>query len=152
MGYTHYWTFNRAALSPEELATGFKLAAEEIKTLKRYLPKDLKICGGLGHGRAEITHDHIWFNGDGQTDSDHETFSIDLSAQEDEPALKRGFCKTARKPYDLLVCCALISLKRHLSSAFNFTSDGDREDWSSAIRYYNWNVGGNHAINHTAHL
>jgi hypothetical protein len=149
MGYTHYYKLNRAAITPEERATGFKLAAEEINRMKLYLPKDIKIRGGLGHGDAVINEEEIWFNGDDKYDLDHETFHV----KRDNDALESiGFCKTARKPYDVLVCCALISLKRHLRGAFDFTSDGTRSDWASAIAFYNANTNGHHGTNNTTHL
>ena len=151
MGYTHYWTFNRAALSPAELEKGFALAAKEIRSLKQYLPKEIKIRNGLGIDQAVIEDDEIWFNGDNRHDLSHETFHVKIGDSLD-PALTEDFCKTARKPYDILVCCALISLKRHLPGAFSFTSDGDRSDWATAIKFYDRNLGASHAVNHTAHL
>jgi hypothetical protein len=149
MGYTSYYTFNRAALTPAEIATGFALAAKEIKRLKQYLPKDIKIKGGLGTGAAVINDEEIWFNGDAKFDLDHETFHVKRDTVD---LLTKDFCKTARKPYDVLVCCALISLKRHLPGAFSFTSDGDRSDWASAIAFYDANTGGHHGTNNTQHL
>jgi hypothetical protein len=152
MGYTHYYKFNRAALTSAEIATGFALAAKEIKTLKRYLPKEIKIRGGLGTGAAAINDEEIWFNGDSKFDLDHESFSVKRDSSPLYPERDNGFCKTARKPYDVLVCCALISLKRHLPGAFSFTSDGDKDDWASAIAFYNANTGGQHGTNNTLHL
>lgn len=151
MGYTHYYTFNRAALTPAEIATGFKLAAQEISRLKQYLPRSIKIRGGLGKGFPVIDQKEIWFNGDVDHDLDHETFHVELF-NPDNTGIETGFCKTARKPYDVLVCCALISLKRHLPGAFSFTSDGDRNDWKSAIWFYDANTGGKHGVNNTLHL
>jgi hypothetical protein len=152
MGYTHYYTFNRAALTPAEIATGFELAAKEIKRLKQYLPKDIKIKGGLGTGAAVINDEEIWFNGDSKHDLDHETFSVKRDADPLYPERNRDFCKTARKPYDVLVCCALISLKRHLPGAFSFTSDGDYSDWASAVAFYDANTGGHYGTDNTQHL
>jgi hypothetical protein len=152
MGYTHYYTFNRAALTPAELATGFALAATEIERLKQYLPRSIKIKGGLGTGNAVLNVKSIWFNGDAKFDLDHETFHVERDADPLYPDRNWEFCKTARKPYDVLVCCALISLKRHLPGAFSFTSDGDRSDWASAIAFYNANTGGHHGTNNTTHL
>jgi hypothetical protein len=48
-----------------------------------------------------------------------------------------NFCKTARKPYDLLVCCALISLANNYpEKVFSFSSDGHFQDWQPAIDFY----------------
>ena len=153
MGYTHYYKLNRAALTPAELAKGFELAAKEIRSLKQYLPKEIKIRGGLGEDQAIISDNAIWFNGDAKNGLDHETFSVYRDADPLYPNRNEdSFCKTARKPYDVLVCCALISLKRHLRGAFSFTSDGDLEDWASAIAFYDANTGGHHGPNNTRHL
>lgn len=152
MGYTHYWTLNRAALSTAALAEGFEFAATEIKTLKRYLPKEIKIRGGLGIELPIIGTKRIWFNGDSKHDLDHETFDVDRDVDALYPDNGRGFCKTNRKPYDVLVCCSLIALAKRLPGAFSFTSDGDKSDWESAIRFYDTNFSGGHAVRITANL
>ena len=46
-----------------------------------------------------------------------------------------NFCKTARKPYDLLVCACLIAAKKELN--YEVHSDGKKEDWQPAIDFYN---------------
>ena len=45
-----------------------------------------------------------------------------------------SFCKTARKPYDLLVCACLIAT--HEILGYDVSSDGDLEDWKPAINFY----------------
>ena len=64
-------------------------------------------------------------NGNSTIDHDHESFYMD------HYKLKEGewdFCKTARKPYDLFVCAALIHLY-HKGLIKSFNSDGDVDDW-----------------------
>lgn len=153
MGYTHYYKLNRQDITEKGLADGFKLATNEIKFLLHKLPADIKICDGLGENEPIINEKEIWFNGDASQGLDHETFSLCVDIDpSDYQYNSRMFTKTARKPYDLLVCCALISLRKYLPNAFWFTSDGDREDWQDAISYYDANLPGNHAFNLTAHL
>lgn len=53
-----------------------------------------------------------------------------------------AFCKTARKPYDLLVCSTLL-LYKHFWPEVQISSDGDFEDWESAIEHVK-NVTGLH--------
>ena len=50
------------------------------------------------------------------------------------------FTKTARKPYDVVVCCCLILAKMHLRKNISITSDGGLEDgWEAAIKIINDN-------------
>ena len=43
-----------------------------------------------------------------------------------------NFCKTAYKPYDIVVCGALIVLK-HYMPKLKVSSDGGEEDWAPAV-------------------
>ena len=43
------------------------------------------------------------------------------------------FCKTAYKPYDLAVICALIIAKHHLKEQIRISSDGTLEQWKDGI-------------------
>ena len=138
MGYTHYWRFHRDNMKTEKLRQTFKKASEEIQKLYENLPlfpknRSILIKGGLGEGMPIINETEIWFNGESKTDMDHETFSINWK---DEEAF--GFCKTARKPYDLLVCLCLLSLLNHYGSEiFQLSSDGDASEWQEAVDRYN---------------
>lgn len=141
MGYTHYWTFNR---DKSKDSSKFAKAVEEIKAIHAKLPErtdsaggsyleyDLKIMGGMGTGEPEFTPTSVCFNGDEENGLDHETFSLDYNVD-----TGWNFCKTARKPYDLLVCCALIAFANNLGAkVFTFNSDGDLADWQPAINLY----------------
>ncbi len=78
-----------------------------------------------------INESQIWFNGDEKTEMDHETFGIKWYP---EGGIDKGFCKTNRKPYDVLVCVALIALDHCFDNkkVFTFSSDGDNEEWDTA--------------------
>ena len=141
MGYTHYWT--PKVTSKED----WNQFVKDVTLMKRNLPrysesaggyfgKDasrnskrvLRIRGGMGTGRAAINQKEIWLNGDEKRGLDHETFCI-------TPDIKDwNFCKTARKPYDLLVCVILIHA--HSELGYEVSSDGDLEDWQPAIDFY----------------
>lgn len=73
----------------------------------------------------------MWFNGDEKQGLDHETFAIKWYAHQGKAD---DFCKTARKPYDLLVCFSLLAFKAafHDYKVFHFSSDGDNSDWEEA--------------------
>jgi hypothetical protein len=139
MGYTHYWTFEpNKAKDTETLRKKFKRASKQIKAFANFLPnKGIKICGGLGEGAPIFNETEVWFNGDRSEGLDHETFSVHWS----RPSVLgkwNDFCKTARKPYDILVCFALLTFVEIFPEAFEFSSDGDMEDieWQQGVEYY----------------
>ena len=149
MGYTHYWTLKKSANDPVR----FKEAVELFKELwaaapktftgegwdkkteswkKKRFKKENLLKGGLGEGEPVITDTCIKFNGDAKYELDHETFCIDLADFTDpENNWSRrengdiwDFCKTARKPYDLAVCLALMAFKDVFGDDFEYSSDG----------------------------
>jgi len=134
MGYTHYWKI------PKELKKEkFAILSEELQAAAGLLPTKstsaqqdhdgvIYLAGGNGEGEPIFDNSKIVFNG--KDDFAHETFSI----------LQKGndsyeFCKTARKPYDLMVCVSLLRLKHHFPEA-NISSDGGAKDWSAAKKFY----------------
>lgn len=93
------------------------------------------LCGSDGTGKPQISDTIICFNGNKRKHLDHETFYIEWSKEYFKEWGSFGFCKTARKPYDMAVCLALLSLANHVTG-FEFSSDGDRDDWEPAIEFY----------------
>jgi len=149
MGYTHYWTYNpNEMLDTEMLRRCFRDAVDIINKAHKEIKKNKKfiheghaggfykgvpciIRGGLGEGSPMINESEVWFNGDAKTGTDHETFGIRWFPSGGEV---KGFCKTARKPYDILVCVSLLAFKHAFndSDVFSFSSDGDNADWEDA--------------------
>lgn len=73
----------------------------------------------------------VCFNGVGELA--HEAFVIEKKGTDD-------FCKTARKPYDLLVVACLIAAWQILNYRFSsdgFNQDGTCDDLQPAIDFYN---------------
>ena len=141
MGYTHYWTFDpNKVKNTEDLRKRFKRASRYVKDFVRFMDQNksdvFKICGGLGEGKPIFNETEIWFNGDASQQLDHETFGIHWS----RPNLhgKWNFCKTARKPYDLIVCFTLLVFADIFPKAFEFSSDGGMNDteWQRAVDLY----------------
>jgi len=150
MGYTHYWKLPQVSKLD---AAKYNAFVKDVKELMTNLPansesaggyhedEDLAIRGGLGVKLPEMNSQHVWFNGDNNKNMDHETFVITADAGDEEDSMRwyRGFqfCKTARKPYDLLVCAALLSLEHHFGRRVTqVSSDGDYNDWEPAIKFY----------------
>jgi hypothetical protein len=141
MGYTHYWTQTRNFTTDEMRDIGDKVrkiiaAAEGMKlpyTDYSGYPKPPRtteipvvICGGMGEGDPEITSERVWFNGQGP-DYDHETFGFNARRKPDD----WGFCKTARKPYDVVVVACLTFLATDYG--FEVSSDGDHEELQAGV-------------------
>lgn len=141
MGYTHYWKLKTL---PENFQEQSLKVVTEVQTLietmssnsetagGHYNEERIILRGGDGTGKPEITKDYICFNGDRKKHLDYETFYFEF---EEKKPLAFAFCKTARKPYDQAVCLCLLSLANHIKG-FEFSSDGDKEDWQPAIDFY----------------
>jgi hypothetical protein len=131
MGYTHY--FDRPAILDPET---YQAWAGEVKSLRDKLPRDIIIADGhREESPAEFSSEAVWFNG--LEDEGHETFYVPQVMDDDTETsgLIFNFCKTARKPYDLLVGAALLSLK-HYFPQVRVSSDGDAEDWKEIVAFY----------------
>ena len=134
MGYTHYWTYNpNEILNTEELRKKFRKAVDIIDKAHKIikLRKYCVIRGGLGEGTPIINESQVWFNGDEKTGMSHETFNVQWFPS---GGSAKDFCKTSRKPYDILVCVSLLAFKHAFDNpdVFTFSSDGDNEDWEDA--------------------
>lgn len=130
MGYTHYYTpkTNYTAEQWKEFTAACKKLhanlPQKSKSAGGYHKDDpLEIAGGNGEGKPVFNKGMVWFNGkDDEKDLGHETFSILADPAQQE----WSFCKTARKPYDLLVVACLIAAYQILN--FRFASDGFNQD------------------------
>ncbi len=138
MGYTHYWYYNPSK-SKSGVPEPFTKALDEIKKYKAILEsRGLAVRGPMGEGSPQLTPEAIGYNGDASAGLDHESFWIERDLQ--SPRDGFAFCKTARKPYDTLVCLSLIALFEAFAdtSVFSYCSDGsDEEDeWQAAYKIY----------------
>lgn len=125
MGYTHYWA--QPAHSSEEFDKIGDVVAKIIRLAwmqgSAARGGQVKICGPLGKGKPKFLPQSISFNG-AEPNFDHETFKIAARGTHD-------FCKTARKPYDLVVTACLAYLaSRH---GWSVSSDGDASDWEQGV-------------------
>ena len=110
MGYTHYWN------SMEHLNT------ERFEILRRATVKAIELSG------VDITldddEDAILFNGVG--DDEHEDMALSPDGE------FSCFCKTARKPYDVVVVACLY-MAELLIPGFHWTSDGDPDELADGL-------------------
>jgi hypothetical protein len=96
---------------------------KSTSTAGGYYQEPVKICGGDGTGKPELKKHIVMLNGNGP-DLDHETFCIDPNPGSD-------FCKTERKPYDVVVVACLTFLATDYG--FRVRSDGDHDELQAGV-------------------
>ena len=139
MGYTHYW-YRETEIAPEAWDA---ITSEVTRIIEE---SHIPIVGWDGESELEINDNVIWLNGIGA--DAHETFVIERVIPADRQTIqnKQGlhfdFCKTNRKPYDLVVMASLLAMKRHLGQKIQISSDGDVIEWRPAGELYGRVCGG----------
>jgi len=128
MGYTHYWKQTRDLTAGDMGAIAHALQAINDNT-------DVLIAGWDGDGEPEMSFETLGFNGVGA--DGHETFRINGERELPYPSAKPeqlgwAFCKTARKPYDIVVTAMLTILAADYG--FDVSSDGNLGDWEHGVR------------------
>lgn len=139
MGYTHYWQFTMPKRGETaKIERAYKKALKECATIARtyYLAN-----GGLSGFSAHTEpgkYGGLKINGKG--DEMHEDFIMREHFKQNfedhtNPLVRSGwnFCKTARKPYDIVVTACLIVLEYRLPGNFSADSDGYTDDWAEGL-------------------
>lgn len=120
LGYTHHWT----ALGHIGVERFPRIVEDVRKIIEVARNRGVEIGDGMRDGgEPEITNEVIRLNGIG--DDAHETFYL---GNEEGFA----FCKTAYKPYDVVVT-AILALAHHREVVSNVSSDGRARDWTSGV-------------------
>ena len=179
MGYTHYWYF--PATYAVKANTWKKIVEDfnkilDFKELDGYEQANLRvnlrdILEQKSGQKLAITDDMIWFNGREENDQCHETFHLERKSTEESYRTQQTsdingkpipfeegeecftFCKTARKPYDIVVCCCLLIAKHYVGDLIKVSSDGDETEWNDAINLCKKHLGYNtFSFNHDGKL
>ena len=135
MGYTHYMTLNREG--PQGKWTEAVMAARQIIEAS-----PVPLGDGRGEGdRPLVRDDGIYTNGVGE--NGHETLVVPtvLASLKDSGYADHFtsehfmFCKTAYKPYDVVVTAVYATLA-HIggSECVSVSSDGEPSDWEDGCR------------------
>ena len=149
MGYTHYFDHSKVSqITWDEIVSDCKKLYENMPEHSMssggFYAEDLLILDGCFYGRDNdingpiFSSKEIWFNG---TDSDYDVNSDDSPNLSHETFVlrrdgeSRSFCKTARKPYDLMVQACLLVYCCHSPDTIKLSSDGDKDDWEEAIKF-----------------
>jgi hypothetical protein len=123
MGYTHYWKIEK--VSQHSTRWG-RLFADLGKIVKA---SPVPLGGWDGELPNPAVEDgRISFNG--LYDDSHETFQISSTDLD----VDRPFCKTARKPYDIVVVACLAALKDIFGDECSVSSDGYRLEWAEGVQ------------------
>lgn len=118
MGYTHYW-YGLRPFTPAE----WQLICDDTAKLVAKSPVKLVREYDQPTEKPEIAADVIAFNGPGEEGD--ETFWFQREPDDFQ------FCKTASKPYDLIVTAILMVSHKHAPDALRISSDGGAEDWKA---------------------
>jgi len=113
MGYTHY--FKHEKVSKEVWADIVEDCFDACQST------EVSIIDDRDDSDPKFTKEHIWFNG--INDDGYETFVLEKNGSDGF-----AFCKTARKPYDLLVCICLAIYNHHSPTTIDLNSDGFNND------------------------
>lgn len=108
MGYTRYWENTKKQIDDETLET--------IKNIIDIAKEDYNIDIDV----KSLTNMCIKLNGDESKDLDHEDFLINLNSG-------FNFCKTNKKPYDVVVN-AILKLLESIGKIHDVENDGDNEE------------------------
>ena len=128
MGYTHYWKLRKKSENFNNFSNACKKLYENLNSYKN-LPSPIVIKNSLGEGKPVFDKTIVAFNGDGDKGLDHESFVV----MNDETDFE--FCKTARKPYDILAGACLLAGRDLIN--LEISSDGDINDWFDIAKFYN---------------
>lgn len=115
MSYTHYWSITK----PLESDTIWETLRESVGQLIAHSGIPLEV---------HLTNEFIRLNGLGE--DAHETFHLERTLTE------FAFCKTARKPYDVVVAATLTLAYTLFLGSMDVRSDGDMKDkeWQNAMK------------------
>ena len=146
MGYTHNFAFvNKDGERTKKISKSkFAVASDIVKYFAEKVKEmGIEIAGVDGDGEPIINHEVIAFNGAGK--NAYESFFMNADGSfMDDYRFGNPFCKTERKPYDLLVCLTLLAFKHIFKDKFVYDSDGTTRDninYHENIRYWqsiNW--------------
>ena len=137
MGYTHYWKFKEVkpikGQHPEiekMYQLGIRQCQRIIKAYNSQFEKgdDRRLSGYSAHTKV---NDYLGLDVNGVKDNSHETFSFRDHWSSNESF---NFCKTARKPYDIVVVACLITMQYYMGDLLQVSSDGDVSDWNNGMK------------------
>jgi hypothetical protein len=132
MGYTHYFAFKAPARG--DAAAVEELYQSTLKEAQRIVSFYQKHATGLDRlsGYSAHTNRYGGLNFNGKQENAHESFVLREHYKQNLDGTWGGrFCKTAQKPYDVVVVAVLCLLKYRLGDLIDIGSDGRALDWAA---------------------
>ena len=133
MGYTHYWRFKKPGKGKaKEVEANYQKAIRAINKLAVAYNK-ARPSGSedrlSGFSAFSLKYGGVKLNGSGE--NAHEDFCLREHFKQNFDNFGAGFhfCKTARKPYDVVVTAALCILEYYLGDSVSIGTDGRCKDW-----------------------
>ncbi len=125
MGYTHYWTINPKG-DQHQWSDALMRAMRVIER------SPVPLADGCGDGDGpEYADDCIRLNGRERDRGAYETFMLPTVLRD---ADDRGFTKTGRRSYDVVVCAVLATMEHYAPTIIRASSDGAPLDWVDGVR------------------
>lgn len=112
MGYTHYWRQQRHFTKKEW---------GEIRASAKAICAESKIP-------LEVNDDAYRLSINGLAEDAYEDFTLSCEG------LPFDFCKTAREPYDVVVCAILAAVHTRVPGVLSIKSDGEPEEWEPGVQ------------------
>lgn len=139
MGYTHYWTFKKVKPikgKQSQIEAQYQLAVRQCQRIVRSYNKTVKAIDSkhyarlAGYSAHTKVKDYLGLDFNGTAEMGHENFYLRDHWSQNESF---NFCKTASKPYDVVVVACLITLKHYLGDLVEVGSDGNASDWINGL-------------------
>jgi hypothetical protein len=144
MGYTHYWSLKKPSpvkgnadqaerVYKSALLQCAKIAKVWNETCTDQGREDERLSGFSAHTQLG-KYGGLHINGKGE--NAHEDFIFREHFRQNFEEFGNGFafCKTAQKPYDIVVTACLAVLKHRLGDLIDVSSDGNAIDWIEGVR------------------
>jgi hypothetical protein len=132
MGYTHYFKFKKVKGQAKQIEETYQKAILECQKICKVYREENKgtensISGYAAHCKVG---EYGGLDINGVKENAHENFVLREHFNQNEDF---NFCKTARKPYDIVVTACLALLKHRLGDSIDVSSDGDPSDWIEGV-------------------
>jgi len=132
MGYTHCWSFQKIKRgTTTQVNAAYSKALKDChKVIQAYSKQFAGLAGYSAHTKLK---EYSGIQVNGSRENGHEDFVLGRDYKSNIGADFGGFCKTANKPYDVVVVACLIVLKHHLGENIAVGSDGNRADFVAGL-------------------
>lgn len=131
MGYTHYLKINKLTPKKGNADLNEKRYQRAIRDCQRVIRAYSKLNGGLsGYSAHTQLGKYGGINVNGSRENAHEDFTLAEHFRDNEDF---SFCKTAAKPYDVIVVACLSILAHRMKGVVKVSSDGENVDWDEGV-------------------